>query len=208
MSQATECVPQAAHKKNTLACQACAKKKRLCVSVAQLQMELDGMAPAPAHEDDPSIPSTSAPAANPAAKSVKRCSTAGKSRSLFGLNTFITFPTAKNENIEALLHTILSTIQTDGQEMRDRLYNLEVLTRAICVQANVVPAGLPLRRPAVPLFNAPSPSPSIISTSTPSAISSTSSSSAVHVPRMEYMNHPSSGALSSGSAGLFQREQS
>jgi hypothetical protein len=28
------------------------------------------------------------------------------------------------------------------------------------------------------------------------------------VPRMEYMNHPSSGGLSSGSAGLFQHEQS
>jgi hypothetical protein len=139
-------------------------------------------------------------------KPVRRRRTS-KSISSFSMNSFIASLTAKNDEHLQLLRTILSTVQKDGQEVRDRLFNLERILHALCVHAGVQLVTLGLCVPAVPPFNAPSPSPSLASTSASSTISTTSSSSsAVHVPRMMYVGSVGDGPLRHATGSTFQHE--
>jgi hypothetical protein len=203
-----ECVPQSPDRKNAWACIACAQKKWNCISASELAAKVQ----------TPSAgPSTSAlaPTATPdpaatldaPAKLVKRCSAAGELISPSIMKAFMTSPTAKSNKHLELLRTILATIQKDGQEMRDRMYNLEIINRAMCAQTGVKPATLPLCIPSVPAFDASSPSPSVLSTSAASAISTASSSSAVHMQRMSNLELPGDG-MSHSSVGTLQCESS
>lgn len=193
LNEASECVPQGPGKKHAIACLACAEKKVSCHP------------PAKWAEKRPAIvgnPSQSTP--KPAPKSGRVRSTTCMSEIIFRFNLFIASPPVK-DNIMPLLQQIQSTIQADGHEIRDRLYNVETMIRAMCAQIKIQPSSLPLRIPAVPAFSAPSPSTSTISTSTTSAISSASSSSAVHVPRMSFGAPQSAGPSRPGKSSV-QRE--
>ena len=100
-----------------------------------------------------------------------------------------------------MLEEIKAMIREDGQEIKTRLYNLELVTRGICEQIKFKPSSLPLRIPVVPASSATSPALS----SATSVISSTSESSGVHVPRMA-MPGPSSAKPSGSGPSTVRRE--
>lgn len=105
------------------------------------------------------------------------------------------------DDIVPMLDEIKSMIRVDGEEIKTRLYNLELVTRGICQQIKFQPSSLPLRIPVAPASSAPSPALS----SATSAISSASESSGVHVPRMAMPGPPSAGPSGSGPSKI-QRE--
>lgn len=97
-----------------------------------------------------------------------------------------------------ILQQILSTVQADGQHIKDSLHNIETYSRALFNNARIHPSTLSLRIPAVPTFSASSPPASVVSTTNTSA----SSSSAVYVSRMPHVVPPSAGPSGSGSGSL------
>ena len=104
----------------------------------------------------------------------------------------ITLLLVKDEIIP-MLEDIKSIIRTDGEEIKSRLHNLELVTRGICQHIQFWPTSLPLRIPGALVSSAPSPALSSVS-----GASSASSSSGVHVARMSMPGPPSAGPSGSG----------
>jgi hypothetical protein len=67
-----------------------------------------------------------------------------------------------------------------NNDIRDSVYNIKTMMKALCIKSGIGPSTLNLRIPAVPSFSADPGPPS----ATPSVVSATSTSSGINIPRL------------------------